>query len=379
MLELPPLSLYIHVPWCVRKCPYCDFNSHAAGADLPEQAYVDALLKDFTQDLNYIQGRQLQSIFVGGGTPSLMSPAFYEQLFTRLGEVVEVDDTVECTLEANPGSAEVQRFAEYRSVGINRLSIGIQSFADDSLLALGRIHDSKEAESAIDSCRQAGFDNFNLDIMYGLPGQRPSEALADLRTAIRFSPTHLSWYQLTLEPNTAFYSRPPRLPDEDSIADTMASGLALLEEAGLERYEISAYAQPGRQSVHNRNYWQFGDYIGIGAGASGKITLGDDNRLIRTRKVRQPDHYLSRSGNFLAETSDIAPGSLDLEFLMNALRLKDGFAATLYQSRTGNSFSTIRKKLEYLEAEGMLRLTESHVVPTDKGFLFADNMLEHFL
>jgi len=379
MLALPPLSLYIHVPWCVRKCPYCDFNSHAADGELPEQAYLAALLEDFRRDSEYLQNRPLHSIFIGGGTPSLLSPGFYDRLLNGLAGLAQFADGMECTLEANPGTVEAARFADYRSLGINRLSLGIQSFDDHALQALGRIHSGAAAAAAIDVCRSAGFDNFNLDIMYGLPGQHPDQALNDLQRAISFAPAHLSWYQLTLEPNTAFYSRPPPLPDEDAIAAMMDDGLALLQDAGLARYEISAYARPGRRSVHNLNYWQFGDYLGIGAGASGKLTLPAEGRRIRTRKVKQPSHYLARQGNFLAEETDIAPDSLDLEFLMNALRLIDGFTVELYEARTGKSFGTLRKRLEYPAAEGLLRVTDTRVVPTDKGVLFTNSLLEHFL
>jgi oxygen-independent coproporphyrinogen-3 oxidase len=346
---------------------------------LPEQAYLAALLEDFRQGSDYLQGRPLQSIFIGGGTPSLLSPGFYDRLLNGLAGLAQFADGMECTLEANPGTVEAARFADYRSLGINRLSLGIQSFDDHALLALGRIHSGAAAAAAIDVCRSVGFDNFNLDIMYGLPQQSPGQALDDLRQAIAFAPTHLSWYQLTLEPNTAFYSRPPPLPDEDTIATIMDDGLALLQDAGLARYEISAYARPGRRSVHNLNYWQFGDYLGIGAGASGKLTLPTECRRIRTRKVKQPTHYLARQGNFLAEITDIEPDSLDLEFLMNALRLIDGFTVELYETRTGKSFSTLRKRLEYPAAEGLLRVNDTRVVPTDKGVLFTNSLLEHFL
>lgn len=380
MLELPPLSLYVHVPWCVRKCPYCDFNSHEAPrGNLPEQEYLDALLADLYDDLPYVQGRKLQSIFIGGGTPSLLSAEFYGQLLNQVERMVGFGEGLECTLEANPGTVEAQRFGDFRSAGINRLSLGIQSFNDSFLATLGRIHDGSQAVAAIDICRQAGFDNFNLDIMYALPDQDPAQALADLEQALDFAPTHLSWYQLTLEPNTAFYSSPPRLPDEDTVVAIMDQGLAALQRAGLHRYETSAYARPGRQSIHNRNYWEFGDYIGIGAGASGKVTLSMENRLIRTRKVRQPDHYLSRSGSYVATSDTIAADSLDLEFMMNALRLLDGFDRQLYEARTGRSFSDIQKELESLELSGFLQILDSRIRPTSRGVLFTNSVLEHFL
>ena len=379
MLELPPLSLYIHIPWCVRKCPYCDFNSHEAGGILPEQEYLQALLADLQNDLVYVQGREVQSVFIGGGTPSLMSSEFYDKLFKGLSDDIEFIHDVEITLEANPGTVETGRFADYRSLGINRLSLGIQSFNNRTLTALGRIHDGDEAKSAIDIGRQSGFDNINLDIMYALPGQSADQAMADLAEALQFEPPHLSWYQLTVEPNTAFFSKPPILPEEHTVLAIMESGLSLLEQAGLKRYEVSAYAQPGRQSRHNLNYWQFGDYLGIGAGASGKITQPGSHQIIRTRKVRQPAHYLSRQGKYLADQQVVEQDSLDLEFMMNALRLTVGFESSLYESRTGNSFRAVRKKLEYLQNEGMLRLTPSRVVLTAKGVLFTNNLLEQFL
>jgi oxygen-independent coproporphyrinogen-3 oxidase len=378
MLELPPLSLYIHIPWCVRKCPYCDFNSHEHGGRLPEPEYLKALLADLRSDLPLAQGRSLQSIFIGGGTPSLLSGKFYRELLDAIASQLTLANNLECTLEANPGTVEVERFAAYRNAGINRLSLGIQSFDDAALAALGRIHDSQQALHAIASVRQAGFDNFNLDIMFALPDQSLEQALADLERAIAQQPTHLSWYQLTIEPNTAFYRRPPPLPDEETVLAIMAAGTGLLAGAGLQRYETSAYARAGRQSRHNLNYWRFGDYLGIGAGASGKVTCPESGQFLRYRKVRQPNHYLARTTDFLAESIPIEADALDLEFMMNALRLIEGFELSLYQRRTGKSFSGIRKKLEYLESEGLLRLPPGQVVPTGKGRLFVNNLLEQF-
>ena len=379
MLELPPLSLYIHIPWCVRKCPYCDFNSHRAEGELPEKYYLQALLADLRNDLIYIQDRELQSIFIGGGTPSLMSPGFYENLLSGIVEVVNLGPNTEITLEANPGTVEAERFADYRQLGINRLSLGIQSFNEAALDKLGRIHGGEEARDAIHIATRAGFDDFNLDIMYALPGQTPEQASADLTEALRFGPTHLSWYQLTVEPNTAFYSKPPILPQEHLVMAIMETGLSLLEQAGLQRYETSAYARPGYRSRHNLNYWQFGDYLGIGAGASGKVTQSQSNQIIRTRKVRQPAHYLSCQGDYLADQHAVEHDHINLEFMMNALRLTDGFETDVFERRTGNSFSTVRKKLEYLQNEGMLRLTPSRIIPTEKGVLFTNNLLEQFL
>ena len=295
MLSLPPLSLYIHVPWCVRKCPYCDFNSHESKGELPEQQYIETLLEDLKADSSYIQGRKIHSIFIGGGTPSLFSAEAYQRLFEEIQTLVPFADNIEITLEANPGTVEQGRFAEYRRIGINRLSIGIQSFDAEKLEALGRIHSNDEAIHAAEQAREAGFDNFNLDLMFGLPEQSTREALNDLKTAITLKPAHISWYQLTLEPNTVFHRYPPALPEDDLIFTMQETGQALLASHGYQHYETSAYTKEGHACQHNLNYWRFGDYLGIGAGAHGKITLPEQNQIIRTRKSRQPDHYLNET------------------------------------------------------------------------------------
>lgn len=379
MLESPPLGLYIHVPWCVRKCPYCDFNSHASKGELPERQYVEALLRDFEADREFLQGRQVETVFIGGGTPSLFHPSSYAALFSGLRTMAQFADDMECTLEANPGTVEASRFAGYREAGINRLSLGIQSFDDAQLRRLGRIHDSAQARRAIEVCRAAGFDNFNIDLMHGLPGQVAEEALEDLRRTLEFEPAHVSWYQLTIEPNTEFYSRPPVLPDEEVCFEMQVAGIGLLAASGLDRYETSAYARSGRRSRHNLNYWSFGDYIGIGAGASGKITVPQDNRILRTRKVKQPSRYLEPAGAFGAECTDVAGDQLPLEFMMNAMRLMDGFEPSLYERRTGHSFGSITKQLEYLRSLGLLDLDAQWVKPTEKGRLFVNTLLEEFL
>ncbi len=285
--QLPPLALYVHIPWCVRKCPYCDFNSHAAGPELPEEAYVDALLADLEQDLRHVHGRRLGSIFFGGGTPSLFSAKALGRLLEGVERRVGFADGIEITLEANPGTFEQVKFADYRRLGINRLSIGVQSFQADKLQALGRIHDGAEAVRAADMARQAGFDNFNLDLMHGLPGQSLDDALADLRQALALAPTHLSWYQLTMEPNTVFWSQPPELPEDDILWDIQEAGQALLDEHGYRQYETSAYARDGLHARHNLNYWSFGDFLGIGAGAHAKLSA-PDGRIVRTWKTRLP-------------------------------------------------------------------------------------------
>lgn len=334
-LSLPALSLYVHIPWCIRKCPYCDFNSHRLTADVPEAAYLQALIQDLDHEQIALQGRRLESIFFGGGTPSLLSGDFYSRFLEHLKDRVPLAPDTEITLEANPGSADAEKFAAYRQAGINRLSIGVQSFNDDHLKALGRIHDGQQAVMAVQAARHAGFSNINLDIMHGLPGQNTSQALDDLQRALDLSPTHLSWYELTIEPNTAFWSRPPRLPDNDAVADAEDAGFALLARAGFERYEISAFAQAGHRCRHNLNYWQFGDYLGIGAGAHGKITHPESNEILRYHKTRLPADYLAAKGQRRRDLRALDATTRVTEFLLNALRLTDGVDAALMHERTG--------------------------------------------
>jgi len=379
MLELPPLSLYIHVPWCVRKCPYCDFNSHEAAGEIPEAGYVQALCDDFDQDLPLTQGRKIESIFIGGGTPSLFSAGAYQQLFAHLRRQADLSDDCEITLEANPGTAEAEKFSAYRDAGINRLSIGIQSFDDTQLKTLGRIHDAAEASTAISIATAAGFDNFNLDLMHGLPGQTSQQAIADLETALAFAPAHLSWYQLTIEPNTVFYRHPPTIPREEHIIEMQDAGRDLLSQHGFERYEISAYARAGRRSRHNLNYWTFGDYLGIGAGAHGKITQPTSGTIHRTRKIKQPGHYLVNTISRMAEQTRLSTEELPLEFLLNGLRLRQGFSQKLFESRTGVPFSSIGKQVEYLIAQDMLVRDEALIRPTDKGYDLLNSLLEEFV
>lgn len=379
MLTLPPLSLYIHIPWCVRKCPYCDFNSHEKQGELPEVAYVDAMLEDLDQDLDFVQGRAIHSIFIGGGTPSLFSAAAFERLFCGLRKRLTFAEDIEITLEANPGTLEVGRFAAYRDLGINRLSIGVQSFNPEQLRKLGRIHSDADALAAIDSARQAGFDNFNVDLMHGLSAQTTAEALLDLQTAIEASAPHISWYQLTIEPNTEFYKRPPSLPLETEMMAMQREGRRLLSEAGFRRYEVSAYAREGHQAQHNLNYWQFGDYLAIGAGAHGKITLGKAQQQFRYQKTRKPEDYLSRDGSRTSKRQVIAVEDLPLEFMMNALRLSDGVDAALFSRRTGVDLCNINEVLEHLRASGLLADSKATIVATEKGFEFLDSVLAEFL
>ncbi|HMV72291.1 MAG TPA: radical SAM family heme chaperone HemW, partial [Pseudomonadales bacterium] len=334
MLIAPPLALYIHLPWCERKCPYCDFNSHTVSEEAPFVAYVQRLLQDLELELDGVAGRELQSIFIGGGTPSLCPDPLIATLLDGVRARMVLATDAEITLEANPGSADAGRFAGYRAAGVNRLSIGVQSFDDTSLAALGRVHDARGAHAAITAARAAGFDALNLDLMHGLPGQTDAMAMADLAAALAHTPEHLSWYQLTLEPNTVFHRHPPRLPGEDTLAEIQEHGERLLTAAGYTRYEVSAWAHPGFRCRHNLNYWHFGDYLGIGAGAHGKLSLGRPARVVRTRRTRSPADYLAGSvqANRIQET--VEPSQLVLEFLMNALRLPDGTTVTEFEART---------------------------------------------
>ncbi len=375
MLELPPLSLYVHIPWCVKKCPYCDFNSHAAGGDLPEDAYVTALIDDLQQDAELAQGRHLTSIFFGGGTPSLFSASAIEKIIAAAQGIIGFADKTEITLEANPGTFEQQKFIDYKNGGVNRLSIGVQSFNDQQLLALGRIHSGDNAIRAVATAKAAGFDNINLDLMHGLPEQTPDQALADVQQAIALAPSHLSWYQLTIEPNTAFYSAPPPLPEEDQLQEIQEGGLALLTAAGFAQYEVSAFAQPGRQAKHNINYWQFGDYLGIGAGAHSKVTMLATRQIQRSRKTRHPRDYLSRTGDYLAGTRILDKAELPVEFLMNALRLNAGVPRGFYTPRTGLDFEDIGNAWQTLEQEGLVSCSTQNLAVTPLGQRFLDTVL----
>lgn len=387
LMQLPPLSLYIHVPWCVRKCPYCDFNSHKADATLPEKDYVTALLDDIDIDLAWldaqgIEERPIQSIFIGGGTPSLLSVEAYDKLFTGLKQRLHFSDDIEITMEANPGTFEAEKFKGYRQLGINRLSIGIQSFQDHQLKHLGRIHSGQEAINAVNMAKDAGFDNFNLDFMHGLPDQTLEDALADLQQGIDLGPTHLSWYQLTIEPNTEFFKRPPILPQDETLWAIQEAGQKLLAKNGFDQYEISAYAQQGKPAKHNLNYWQFGDYLGIGAGAHGKLTLPHDDiqqsKIYRTAKTRLPKDYLNLAKRFLVVQDNIEVEDRDLEFLMNGLRLFRGVDKSLFSERTGLDYAKIESKVTNLIEQGLLE-AGNKLKTTTKGQLFLNELLEQFL
>lgn len=375
MLTLPT-SLYIHMPWCIKKCPYCDFNSHQKTDYLPEDAYIKALLADFKLDLALSGKRELTSIFIGGGTPSLFSGESYQSLLSQLRSLVSFAKDIEITLEANPGSVEQARFEGYRKAGINRLSLGVQSFNRTSLKKIGRIHDEKEAMQAIHIARIVGFDNLNLDIMYGMPEQTPALALKDLEIALQFNPEHLSWYQFTLEPNTYFHKYPPRLPNEDYLAQIEASGLALLQENKLQRYEISAFARAHKQSQHNLNYWTFGDYFGIGAGAHGKLST---DCITRTRKHRQPDDYLDATKPYLIEQTILTPEDLVFEWMLNTTRLEQPIAYSAFTERTGLSIDQLQPLLIEAEHRQFITLSADHWQITPLGRRYTNDLQLLFL
>ena len=378
---LPPLSLYIHVPWCVRKCPYCDFNSHKSPDNLPEQAYIDALIRDLEQEIPHIWGRTVQTIFIGGGTPSLFSAEAYDRLFSSIRALLPLSPQVEITLEANPGTFEAQRFADYLDLGINRLSIGVQSFNDQSLTALGRIHDSKQAIKAIETAHKAGFENFNLDLMFGLPHQTEKAAHNDVATAIALEPSHISYYQLTLEPNTLFYQQPPTLPDEDPIIDWQIANQQRLADAGYQQYEVSAYAKKNKQCQHNLNYWHFGDYIGIGAGAHSKISDAAKQAITRRSKQKQPQTYMDNAGSptVILTEETIAESDLGFEFMLNALRLTDGFPTSLFYQHAGLPISHINSALQQAEQLGLITHDIHRIQPTEKGQRYLNSLVELFL
>ena len=369
----------MHIPWCIKKCPYCDFNSHAVKDGAPEAAYVDALLRDLAEDSRlYAINRPIRSIFIGGGTPSLFSPEALDRLLTGIGQQVQFIDDIEITLEANPGTFESQKFAEFRALGINRLSIGIQSFDDRFLRALGRVHSAREALRAVDIAQKAGFDNLNLDLMFGLPGASQDSGIDDIRTAIGLNPTHISFYQLTLEPNTYFHRFPPKLPNDDLIFATQQACQALLTEHGYAQYEISAYSQPGRQCRHNLNYWQFGDYLGIGAGAHGKISLALPGNIVRTVKPRGPEQYLQdthRQGGAQA----IDRQELPLEFVMNHLRLLQGFTRAAFTATTGLEATALEPGLSLNCRQNLLIQQDDGYYCSAKGWDFLDTVLQNFI
>lgn len=378
LAALPPLSLYVHFPWCVRKCPYCDFNSHEAREAIPETAYLDAIRTDLEQALPLIWGRKIHTVFIGGGTPSLLSSAGLDRLLADIRMLLPLDGAAEITMEANPGTFEAEKFAAYRASGINRLSIGIQSFDSGFLEKLGRIHDGNEACRAVEIAL-ANFDNVNLDLMYALPGQSVDQARQDVDRAIGFGTSHLSLYHLTLEPNTYFANYPPELPDDDDSAAMQEMIEERTSAAGFRHYEVSAYARPGRESRHNLNYWKFGDYLGIGAGAHSKLSF--PHRIVRQMRAKQPKAYMAAclSGSPIQTETEIARGELSFEFMLNALRLIDGVDATLFSERTGLAITAIERALEAAENKGLLYRDHRVIRPTLLGQRFLNDLQQIFL
>ena len=379
---LPPLSLYVHLPWCIRKCPYCDFNSHAlrpeVDADAQERRYVQALLADLEASLPLVWGRPVVSVFFGGGTPSLFAPESIERLIEGIRARLPLAPACEITLEANPGTFERARFAAFRSAGVTRLSVGVQSFNDAHLKALGRVHDGAQARAALEEAARA-FDTFNLDLMYALPGQSLAELEQDVRSALAFAPPHLSIYHLTIEPNTVFAKHPPRLPEEDVAWDMLDRITELTGHAGMTRYEVSAYARAGHRCVHNLNYWSFGDYLGIGAGAHGKLSFA--HRIVRQERYRLPERYMQQAlaGDAVARTHEVAPSELPFEFMLNALRLKGGFALQDFGDRTGLPIDRLTESLRQAESKGWLERVGEGVRPTERGFDFLSDLQQLFL
>lgn len=375
---LPPLALYVHVPWCVRKCPYCDFNSHEARGTIPEKLYLAALERDMEAALPLVWGRKVYSVFFGGGTPSLLSAEAVEGILSAVRARFVLDPAAEITLEANPGTAEAQKFAGYRSAGVNRLSLGIQSFDLRRLRALGRIHDDREARAAVEMAARH-FDNFNLDLMHGLPGQTPAEAESDISQALAFEPPHVSAYQLTIEPNTAFHRLPPALPGETVLAEIEAEYQERLAQGGYRRYETSAYARTGSECRHNLNYWRFGDYLGIGPGAHSKLSFPD--RVLRQVRHKHPRDYLAsaESGTPVQAEQEVAVADLPFEFMMNALRLTEGFPASLFEERTGLPITAVRDQLDMAAGKGLLERDGIRIAPTERGRRFLNDLLQIFL
>ncbi|MBI4293907.1 MAG: oxygen-independent coproporphyrinogen III oxidase-like protein [Betaproteobacteria bacterium] len=378
LAALPPLALYVHIPWCVRKCPYCDFNSHELRGDLEERGYIEALIRDLELSLPSVWGRRVHSIFFGGGTPSLLSAPAIEELLSAFRALLPLAADCEITLEANPGTFEAAKFRAYRASGVNRLSIGVQSFDARHLKALGRIHDADEARRAI-AIAQEHFDNINLDLMYALPGQNIDEALADAKAALSFGTAHLSFYHLTIEPNTLFHRYPPQVPDDDAAGAMQEAIESQLAAAGYMHYETSAWAKSTRQCRHNLNYWRFGDYLGIGAGAHSKLSFL--NRIVRQLRAKQPNDYMRRAAEAapILEEHEVSPKDLVFEFMMNALRLSEGFPVPLFAERTGLAVTAAEKPLAQAEARGLIVRDHTQVRPTELGRRFLNDLLELFL
>lgn len=376
---LPPLALYIHIPWCVQKCPYCDFNSHALKGGVPEDAYIARLLDDLRADRTWAQERPISSIFIGGGTPSLLTPMAVKRLLDGVAEIIPLTKGCEITLEANPGTFEQERFAGFIEAGVNRLSIGIQSLNAQHLQRLGRIHNPEQALMAARYAKQLPLRSFNLDLMHGLPEQTLDQAMADLDAVIAMEPPHISWYQLTIEPNTSFASRPPRLPEDDILAEINERGHEKLHAAGYENYEVSAYAKPGHQSHHNRNYWQFGDYLGIGCGAHSKITLPDEQRILRCEKIKHPQGYLDLTRALRYKTWEVQADELPFEFFMNLLRLAEPISKQLFTERTGLPLATAEAALAPALQKGLVVENDQQWTTTPLGRRFLNSILDEMV
>ena len=376
--SLPPLSLYVHLPWCIKKCPYCDFNSHEVAAEIPEQRYIDALVADLEASLPLIWGRTVHSIFIGGGTPSLFSPQAIDRLLADIRARLRLTPDCEITLEANPGTFEKDRFRAFRSAGVTRLSVGVQSFDDRHLKALGRVHDRAQAIAAVKEAAQA-FDTFNLDIMYALPGQTLQNLEQDIQTALALGPPHISIYHLTIEANTYFARFPPVIPEEDVAYAMLDKITEITEAAGLQRYEVSAYAKAGHRCFHNLNYWQFGDYLGIGAGAHSKLSFA--HRVVRQTRFREPRLYMEKAleGNAVTQDIEVSRADLPFEFMLNALRLKEGFKLQDFVEKTGLPFTAIAQGLDEAERKGLIERDFVHVKPTERGFDFLNDLQSLFL
>jgi len=380
-LEPPPLSLYVHLPWCVRKCPYCDFNSHAVRGDIPADGYVDALLLDLERDLPLVWGRTVKSVFFGGGTPSLFSAAQFGRLLSGIRALLTVSPDIEITLEANPGTVEYDSFSAYRDAGINRVSLGVQSFCDATLAAIGRIHGRAEALRAVESLHAAGLKNFNIDLMFGLPGQDPALSADDIEMAVSCAPAHISHYQLTIEPNTPFHADPPKLPDEDLAWEMQEIASARLASAGYEQYEVSAWAKPGFQCAHNLNYWRYGDYLGIGAGAHSKLTLAAGSTVRRRIRLRHPDSWMQAvaKGEGLAEDRELPARERVFEFFLNQLRLRGGVQKSMLGPRTGVDWQDVAERVNELLSKGLVEDVGDLLVPTELGWRFSNESQAIFL
>jgi len=379
MLKLPPLSLYIHIPWCIEKCPYCDFNSHKLRGEIPEQDYLHALLEDLSNDLVYVQGRVLETIFIGGGTPSLISAAGIGWLLKEVEKKIPFKENIEITLEANPGAIENQKIADFKAVGINRFSFGVQSFQQEKLTKLGRIHGVEEAKTAARQAHHVGMKTFNLDLMHGLPDQSLADAMEDLQTAIDLNPTHLSWYQLTIEPNTQYFSHPPKLPEEELLWDIQEKGQDLLAKNGYIQYEISAYSKVGFECLHNLNYWKFGDYIGIGCGAHGKLTLPLQNKILRTTKIKHPKGYLDPSRAYLDQLNTVEKSELAFEYMINRLRLFEDIPFNEFENFTGLILDSIKQPIQTAIAKNLLVAHGNHWQVTPLGHRFLNELLTLFM